>query len=149
MVDFDLINRIKHLMEIDADSANSFAIKVGIDPGNLRKKLVGERNITKKDILKICNSLGVNRSWLEDGKGETYYSGNSYSLGRDINIASTVDNSIRKAMAASDGSAFDKATEILMSSRERALERENQLLRQQLASKDAQIKQLLDMLAKK
>jgi len=148
MTNFDLISRIKHLMEADADSANSFAIKVGIDPGNLRKKLAGERNITKKDILKICNSLGVNRSWLEDGKGDAYYSGGSYSLGRDINIASTVDNSIRKAIASSD-TAFDKAAEILMSSKEQSLERENQLLRQQLASKDEQIKRLLDMLANK
>lgn len=38
MKDQDLINRVKQLMDEDADNANSFAKKVGIDPGNLRKK---------------------------------------------------------------------------------------------------------------
>lgn len=145
----ELISRVKHLMEMNADTANSFAIKVGIDPGNLRKKLAGERNITKKDILKICNSLGISRSWLEDGKGDTFVSGCSYSLGRDINIASNVDNSIRKAMSAGNDTAFSRAAEFFASDKERSLERENELLRKQLASKDEQIKRLLDMLANK
>ena len=56
MKDFELINRVKKLMERDADNPNSFAIKVGIDPGNFRRKLTGDRAITKKDILKICTT---------------------------------------------------------------------------------------------
>ena len=39
MKDFELINRVKKLMERDADNPNSFAIKVGIDPGNFSTKL--------------------------------------------------------------------------------------------------------------
>ena len=43
----ELISRINQLMEQNADNANSFASKVGIDPGNFRKKLKGEYGVTK------------------------------------------------------------------------------------------------------
>ena len=69
MKDQDLINRVKQLMDEDADNANSFAKKVGIDPGNLRKKIKGECSITKKDTYKISEALGINREWLESGFG--------------------------------------------------------------------------------
>lgn len=69
MKDPDLINRVKQLMDEDADNANSFAKKVGIDPGNLRKKIKGEQSITKNDTCKISEALGINREWLERGIG--------------------------------------------------------------------------------
>lgn len=69
MKDQDLINRVKQLMDEDADNANSFAKKVGIDPGNLRKKIKGECSITKNDTYKISEALGINREWLEKGIG--------------------------------------------------------------------------------
>lgn len=69
MKDPDLINRVKQLMDEDADNANSFAKKVGIDPGNLRKKIKGELSITKNDTCKISEALGINREWLERGIG--------------------------------------------------------------------------------
>lgn len=67
-----IIERIKVLMDKDADNANSFSKKVGIDSSGFRKKLKGETAIMPKDIVKICNALRVRREWLENGEGEPY-----------------------------------------------------------------------------
>lgn len=148
MKDFELINRVKKIMERDADNPNSFAIKVGIDPGNLRRKLTGERAITKKDILKMCKTLGVSREWLEEGKGSIYVK-EAYSIGGDINIGSSVEKAVRDAMNAPSESVFSKVSGMLSTGDADSLRRENALLREQLAKKDEQIKQLMDLLAKK
>lgn len=148
MKDFELINRVKKLMERDADNPNSFAIKVGIDPGNFRRKLTGDRTITKKDILKICKTLGVSREWLEEGNGNIYVK-EAYSIGGDINIGSSVEKAVRDAMNAPSDSVFSKVSDMLSAGDVDALRRENTLLREQLIKKDEQIKQLMDLLAKK
>mgnify|MGYP005895050517 FL=1 len=134
-------------MNDSGDSANAFAKKVDIDPGNFRKKLKGEYGITRKDLYKISNKLGVSREWLENGTGNIFVR-TAYSIGGDINISSKVEKAVQDAMSASEDSAFSKASNILGGS-ENALERENRLLREQLAQKDAQIRQLMDLLAKK
>lgn len=148
MKDLELINRVKQLMERDADNPNSFARKVGIDPGNFRRKLSGDRSITRKDILKMCKTLGVSREWLEDGKGNIYVK-EAYSIGGDINIGSSVEKAVRDAMNAPAESAFSKVSNMLSAGDVEVLRRENALLREQIAKKDEQIKQLMDLLAKK
>lgn len=144
----ELIGRIKTLMNDSGDSANAFAKKVDIDPGNFRKKLKGEYGITSKDLYKISKKLGVSREWLENGTGNIFVR-TAYSIGGDINIGSKVEKAVQDAMSASEDSAFSKASKIILGGSENALERENRLLREQLARKDAQIKQLMDLLAKK
>jgi len=52
MKDLELTNRVKKLMERDADNPNSFAIKVVIDPGNFMRKLTGDRTITNSPMQK-------------------------------------------------------------------------------------------------
>lgn len=148
MKDLELINRVKQLMERDADNPNSFARKVGIDPGNFRRKLSGDRSITRKDILKMCKTLGVSREWLEEGKGNIYVK-EAYSIGGDINIGSSVEKAVRDAMNAPAESAFSKVSNMLSAGDVEVLRRENALLREQIAKKDEQIKQLMDLLAKK
>lgn len=148
MKDLELINRVKQLMERDADNPNSFARKVDIDPANLRRKLSGERSITRKDILKMCKTLGVSREWLEEGKGNIYVK-EAYSIGGDINIGSSVEKAVRDAMNAPAESAFSKVSNMLSAGDVEVLRRENALLREQIAKKDEQIKQLMDLLAKK
>lgn len=135
-------------MNDSGDSANAFAKKVDIDPGNFRKKLKGEYGITSKDLYKISKKLGVSREWLENGTGNIFVR-TAYSIGGDINIGSKVEKAVQDAMSASEDSAFSKASKIILGGSENALERENRLLREQLARKDAQIKQLMDLLAKK
>lgn len=152
--DIELIYRIKHLMEENGYNANSFSKKVDIDPGNLRKKLKGEYGITNKDIFKISKYMGVNQKWLKSGEGNVY-ADNTYSVGRDINIGGHVEKSIEGALGTPDNNAFAKVSNLFigdesLKDKEIGILREQiKDMRKQLASKDAQIKQLLDMLANK
>ena len=150
----ELIGRIKTLMNDSGDSANAFAKKVDIDPGNFRKKLKGEYGITNKDIFKISKYMGVNQKWLKSGEGNVY-ADNTYSVGRDINIGGHVEKSIEGALGTPDNNAFAKVSNLFigdesLKDKEIGILREQiKDMRKQLASKDAQIKQLLDMLANK
>lgn len=132
-------------MSESGESANAFAKKVDIDPGNFRKKLKGEYGITSKDIYKISKKLGVSREWLESGKGNIFV-GSAYSIGGDINIGANVDNAVKDAMGAPENSALSMVSKMFASD-ESALARENQLLREQIAKKDELIKRLMDLLA--
>lgn len=143
----ELIGRIKTLMNDSGESANAFAKKVDIDPGNFRKKLKGEYGITPKDIYKISKKLGVSREWLESGKGNIFV-GSAYSIGGDINIGSKIEKSVKDAMDAPDSSPLSVMSKMIAPD-ESALERENRLLREQLAKKDDLIKRLMDLLAGK
>ncbi len=143
----ELIGRIKTLMNDSGESANAFAKKVDIDPGNFRKKLKGEYGITPKDIYKISKKLGVSREWLESGKGNIFV-GSAYSIGGDINIGSKIEKSVKEAMDAPDSSPLSVMSKMIAPD-ESALERENRLLREQLAKKDDLIKRLMDLLAGK
>ena len=151
--DIESICRIKHLMQENGYNANSSSKKVDIDPGNLRKKLKGEYGITSKDIFKICKYMGVNQKWLKSGEGNVY-ADNTYSVGRDINIGGHVEKSIEGALVTSDN-AFAKVSNLFigdesLKDKEIGILREQiKDMRKQLARKDAQIKQLLDMLANK
>ena len=143
----ELIERIKTLMSDSGESANAFAKKVDIDPGNFRKKLKGEYGITPKDIYKISKKLGVSREWLESGKGNIFV-GSAYSIGGDINIGSKIEKSVKEAMDAPNSSPLSVVSKMIATD-ENALERENRLLREQLAKKDDLIKRLMDLLAGK
>lgn len=141
----ELIGRIKTLMSDSGESANAFAKKVDIDPGNFRKKLKGEYGITPKDIYKISKKLGVSREWLESGKGNIFV-GSAYSIGGDINIGAKVEKAVKGAMGAPENSSVSVVSKMLAND-ESVLERENRLLREQLAQKDELIKRLMDLLA--
>lgn len=143
----ELIGRIKTLMNDSGESANAFAKKVDIDPGNFRKKLKGEYGITPKDIYKISKKLGVSREWLESGKGNIFV-GSAYSIGGDINIGSKIEKTVKETMDTPDSSPLSVMSKMIAAD-ESVLERENRLLREQLAQKDDLIKRLMDLLAGK
>lgn len=67
-----IIERIKLLMQQFGDSANAFAKRVDIDPGNLRRKLKGQSPITNRDVALISTAIDVNREWLTDGTGDIW-----------------------------------------------------------------------------
>ena len=141
-------------MEENGYNANSFSKKVDIDPGNFRKKLKGEYGITNKDIFKISKYMGVNQKWLKSGEGNVY-ADNTYSVGSDINIGGHIEKSIEGVMGTPDSNTFAKVSNLFigdesLKNKEIGILREQiKDMRKQLASKDAQIKQLLDMLANK
>ena len=60
-----------------------------------------------------------------------------------------MEKAVRDAMNSPSDSVFSKVSDMLSSGDVDALRRENALLREQLAKKDEQIKQLMDLLAKK
>ena len=138
----ELISRINQLMEQNADNANSFASKVGIDPGNFRKKLKGEYGVTKKDIYKICNTLGVSKEWLEEGKGEIYINGNvnigSNDTMRDIKLeGDTAYKALEMALKAPRTESLDRLFELIAG--KNPYELENKLLKEQVADLRKQV----------
>ena len=138
----ELISRINQLMEQNADNANSFASKVGIDPGNFRKKLKGEYGVTKKDIYKICNTLGVSKEWLEEGKGDIYINGNvnigSNETMRDIKLeGDTAYKALEMALKAPRTESLDRLFEFIAG--KNPYELENKLLKEQVADLRKQV----------
>lgn len=138
----ELISRINQLMEQNADNANSFASKVGIDPGNFRKKLKGEYGVTKKDIYKICNTLGVSKEWLEEGKGDIYINGNvnigSNDTMRDIKLeGDTAYKALEMALKAPRTESLDRLFELIAG--KNPYELENKLLKEQIADLRKQV----------
>ena len=138
----ELISRINQLMEQNADNANSFASKVGIDPGNFRKKLKGEYGVTRKDIYKICNTLGVSKEWLEEGKGDIYINGNvnigSNDTMRDIKLeGDTAYKALEMALKAPRTESLDRLFELIAG--KNPYELENKLLKEQVADLRKQV----------
>jgi hypothetical protein len=72
-------------------SVRAFAMKVGIDPGNLTKKRAGGQPWTINDIKKICNAIGTSKDWLIDGVGDMYVSVVPQSIAQDDTQANTQD----------------------------------------------------------
>lgn len=68
----EIKKRIEELIEDKLWSINFFSKQVGIDQSNLRKKLYGSSNISKKDVSRICDSLNVSERWLLTGEGSKY-----------------------------------------------------------------------------
>ena len=98
-----IIGRIKVLMSEGADNANSFSKKVGIDPSGFRKKMKGESPVMPRDIKLICDTLGVNREWLETGEGEK----RTYSVGYDKNVINmAIDKAFTQCVHGEDAKPF-------------------------------------------
>lgn len=98
-----IIGRIKVLMSEGADNANSFSKKVGIDPSGFRKKMKGESPVMPRDIKLICDTIGVNREWLETGEGEK----RTYSLGFDKDsLKRSIDKAFTQCVYGEDTKPF-------------------------------------------
>lgn len=68
----DIITRIKSVIADSGLTRNAFALKVGMNSSNLSRKLNGKVPITSRDYRLICDSIGVNKDWLETGTGDKY-----------------------------------------------------------------------------
>lgn len=68
----DIITRIKSVIAESGLTSNAFALKVGMNSSNLSRKLNGKVPITSRDYRLICDSIGVNKDWLETGTGDKY-----------------------------------------------------------------------------
>lgn len=143
----DITTNLKNLYDISrCKSMRQFAKLVDIDQSNLQKKMASN-NYTKTDVQKICYHLGVRKEWLENSDGEMFddkaaVSPNDWIFGKDrtpnINMVNEENAHHNKQIV---GDFSDSEVSLL---REQVAD-----LRKQIDSKDAQIKQLMDLLAKK
>ena len=143
----DITTNLKTLYDISrCKSMRQFAKLVDIDQSNLQKKMVSN-NYTKTDVQKICYHLGVRKEWLENSDGEMFddksaVSPSDWIFGKDrtpnINMVNEENSHHNKQIV---GDFSDSEISLL---REQVAD-----LRKQIESKDAQIKQLIDLLAKK
>lgn len=79
----DIITRIKSVIADSGLTSSAFALKVGMNSSNLSRKLNGKVPITSRDYRLICDSIGVNKDWLETGAGDKY-------IGEPINRKETM-----------------------------------------------------------
>ena len=143
----DITTNLKTLYDISrCKSMRQFAKLVDIDQSNLQKKMASN-NYTKTDVQKICYHLGVRKEWLENSEGEMFddksaVSPSDWIFGKDrtpnINMVNEENSHHNKQIV---GDFSDSEISLL---REQVAD-----LRKQIDSKDAQIKQLMDLLAKK
>ena len=143
----DITTNLKTLYDISrCKSMRQFAKLVDIDQSNLQKKMASN-NYTKTDVQKICYHLGVRKEWLENSDGEMFddksaVSPSDWIFGKDrtpnINMVNEENAHHNKQIV---GDFSDSEVSLL---REQVAD-----LRKQIDSKDAQIKQLMDLLAKK
>ena len=68
----DIILRIRELMKYYELNISETAEKLGISQPNLSAMLSGKRPIGGNIINKFIISFGINKDWLESGKGEMY-----------------------------------------------------------------------------
>ena len=143
----DITTNLTTLYDISrCKSMRQFAKLVDIDQSNLQKKMASN-NYTKTDVQKICYHLGVRKEWLENSDGEMFddksaVSPSDWIFGKDItpniNMVNEENSHHNKQIV---GDFSDSEISLL---REQVAD-----LRKQIERKDAQIKQLMDLLAKK
>lgn len=142
----DITANLKTLYDISrCKSMRQFAKLVDIDQSNLQKKMANN-NYTKTDVQKICFHLGVRKEWLENSDGEMFdeksaVHPNDWVFGKrepNINMVNEENAHHNKQIVSNNDS-----NEVEL------LKEQVEDLRKQIESKDAQIKQLMDLLAKK
>lgn len=143
----DITTNLKTLYDISrCKSMRQFAKLVDIDQSNLQKKMASN-NYTKTDVQKICYHLGVRKEWLVNSDGDMFddkaaVSPSDWVFGKDrtpnINMVNEENAHHNKQII---GDSSESEINLL---REQVAD-----LRKQVESKDAQIKQLMDLLAKK
>ena len=147
----DIAKNLKFCFDISKfKSMSQFCKVIGIDQANLNKKM-NEINtkysFTKNDVQKICYNLGLRKEWLVNSDGDMFddksaVSPSDWVFGKDrtpnINMVNN-DNAHHNKQIVSNNAS--KEVELLKEQIED--------LRKQVDSKDAQIKQLMDLLAKK
>ena len=66
----EVIKRVESVIKKTGLTSNAFALKVGLNPSNLSRKLKGKAPIMPRDYKIICDAVDVNAEWIERGEGE-------------------------------------------------------------------------------
>lgn len=94
----DIVMRIKLLIEHENVSPSKFAKMINFNQSNLSKVLNGDRNVPTNLIKAICESLQVPYSWLVNGEGSMFLSGDISQSGKanTANNSGTINNNNRR-----------------------------------------------------
>lgn len=94
----DIVMRIKLLIEHENVSPSKFAKMINFNQSNLSKVLNGDRNVPTNLIKAICESLQVPYSWLVNGEGSMFLSGDITQSGKgnSANNSGTINNDNRR-----------------------------------------------------
>ena len=94
----DIVMRIKLLIEHENVSPSKFAKMINFNQSNLSKVLNGDRNVPTNLIKAICESLQVPYSWLVNGEGSMFLSGDISQSGKanTANNSGTINNDNRR-----------------------------------------------------
>lgn len=104
----DIILRIKQLMGYYGLNISETAKKIGVSQPNLSAMLSGKRPIGGNILNKFTISFGINRDWLESGKGEMI---NPAQTTRPFpEKANYVDGDINERISKIAKDLFDKQT---------------------------------------
>lgn len=147
----DIAKNLKFCFDISKfKSMSQFCKVIDIDQANLNKKM-NESNtrysFTKNDIQKICYNLGLRKEWLVNSDGDMFddkaaVCPSDWVFGKDrtpnINMVNEENAHHNKQIVGNNAS---NEVELL---KEQVAD-----LHKQVEIKDAQIKQLMDLLAKK
>ena len=101
----DVIKRVNELIREMGLTPNAFAKEVGLGSSNLSRKLRGGTPFTNKDFVKICSSLGINRDWLELGKGDKTDKP-SYDLVNHSLVKNLVDKAVGSVIYGKESKPF-------------------------------------------
>lgn len=146
-----IINNLNTLFGISrCKSQRDFSKLIGIHQSNLSKKLSGQQSITRADKQKICKNLGIRMDWLEKSEGEMFDENSNVEPNSWLFSASDPKKNALIGMINEENSHHNQQIVGNNDSSEIELLKEQVSdLRKQVESKDAQIKQLMDLLAKK
>lgn len=142
----DITTNLKTLYDISrCKSMRQFAKLVNIDQSNLQKKMASN-NYTKNDVQKICFHLGIRKEWLENSDGEMFDEKSAvrpsdWVFGKresNINMINDENAHHNKQIVSNNDSNEIELLKVQIED-----------LRKQVACKDEQIKQLMDLLATK
>lgn len=94
----DIVMRIKLLIEHENVSPSKFAKMINFNQSNLSKVLNGDRNVPTNLIKAICESLQVPYSWLVNGEGSMFLTGDITQSGNanSANNSGTINNDNRR-----------------------------------------------------
>lgn len=133
----EIINRITEVRKKNGLSINKLADKCGVNSANLSRSLAGKASLSDRVLYKIAHALNVSLDWLEKGV-EPMFSPTVASVA-EIGTGITGSNV--------NGSHSPNVTQAIGA--DAALQRENEVLRQQNEFLQKQVETLLSIVGNK
>lgn len=111
----DIVMRIKLLIEHENISPSKFAKMINFNQSNLSKVLNGDRNVPTNLIKAICESFQVPYSWLVNGEGSMFLTGDITQSGdaNSANNSGMINNDNRRYYQGCGGADKKAAQNIL------------------------------------